>query len=219
MLVRFAKLCISIIYKIRYIFKCNIHASTDILLRGCKFEGKNSLGEHTYLSHTQLGYASYIGFGCEFSNTVIGRFCSIGNNVRVVSASHPTNMVSTHPAFYSKTFRFSYGNDVEFAEHIITENNYECEIGNDVWIGDNVLIKGGVKINDGAVIAMGSVVLHDVPSYSIVAGVPAKVIRYRFDDSTISKLQQIEWWDRSVIWIKNKAPNFISVDKFIDNIK
>ena len=66
---------------------------------------------------------------------------------------------------------------------------------------------------------MGSVVLHDVPSYSIVAGVPAKVIRYRFDDSTISKLQQIEWWDRSVIWIKNKAPDFISVDKFIDNIK
>lgn len=216
MLARLAKAFIAVTYKIRYISKCRLHASTDILLRGCDFEGENALGEHTYLSHTKMGYASYTGFGCEFSNTVIGRFCSIGSNVRVVSATHPLDMVSTHPAFYSKTFRLSYRKGVDFAEHLVTEKNRECEIGNDVWIGDNVLIKGGVKIGNGAVIAMGSVVLHDVPAYGIVAGVPARLIRYRFDDETVLKLQKCAWWDKPIDWIKTHADCFISTDRFLD---
>ena len=70
-------------------------------------------------------------------------------------------------------------------------------IGNDVWIGENVTIKDGVKIGNGAVIGTAAVVTKDVPPYAIVAGVPAKIIKYRFDDKKIQLLQDIKWWDWS----------------------
>lgn len=68
-------------------------------------------------------------------------------------------------------------------------------IGNDVWIGWGVLIKGGVTIGNGAVIGARSVVTKDVPPYAVVAGVPAKVIKYRFEQEKIDLLQQLQWWD------------------------
>lgn len=205
---RLIKAAIALGYKIKFAGKCHLNAATNIILRNCFFEGKNSLGDHTYLSHTSMAYASYIGFSSEFSNCKIGRYCSIGNHVRVVSATHPTDLVSTYPAFYSDTYRVSYVKKSKYIEHIVTDNGYECEIGNDVWIGDNVLIKGGIKIGDGAVIAMGSVVLHDIPPYAIVAGVPAKEIRKRFDDATIDKLEKIKWWNKPIDWIENHAEDF-----------
>lgn len=212
---RLVKAAIALGYKIKFAGKCHLSAATNIILRNCTFEGKNSLGDHTYLSHTSMAYASYIGFSSEFSNCKIGRFCSIGNHVRVVSATHPTDLVSTYPAFYSDTYRVSYVNKTKCIEHIVTDNGYECEIGNDVWIGDNVLIKGGIKIGDGAVIAMGSVVLHDIPTYAIVAGVPAKEIRKRFDDATIDELEKIKWWNKPIDWIENHAEDFDNPLQFI----
>lgn len=68
-------------------------------------------------------------------------------------------------------------------------------IGNDVWIGWGVLIKGGVTIGNGAVIGARSVVTKDVPPYAVVAGVPAKVIKYRFEQEKIDLLQQLQWWN------------------------
>lgn len=195
-------------YKIRFCGKCKIHAMTSVIIRGCSFEGANSLGERVYLSHTSMGYGSYTGYSCEFSNCAIGRYCSIGNCVRVVSATHPTNMLSTYPAFYSNSYRISYVKESKFKEHLVTENGYECEIGNDVWIGDNVLIKGGVSIGDGAVIAMGSVVLHDIKPYTIVGGVPAKEIRKRFDEDMIRELEEFQWWNKPKKWIAAYAAEF-----------
>lgn len=213
---RLIKACISFIYKIRFIRKCRIKASSSIILRGCKFEGNNYLGEHTYLSNTHMGYGSYMGYSNEFSNCRIGRFCSIGNNVRVVSADHPTKMVSTHPAFYSNSYRYSFVNDSKYKEHILTNNGYECCIGNDVWIGDNVLIKGGVTIGDGAVIAMGSIVLNDVEPFAIVGGVPARIIKKRFDQDTIEKLKEMQWWNKSIDWLKDNAESFEDPYQFLN---
>jgi acetyltransferase-like isoleucine patch superfamily enzyme len=213
---RLIKAVIALGYKIKFAGKGHLSAATNIILRNCTFEGKNSLGDHTYLSHTSMAYASYIGFSSEFSNCKIGRYCSIGNHVRVVSATHPTDLVSTYPAFYSDTYRVSYVKKAKYVEHIVTDNGYECEIGNDVWIGDNVLIKGGIKIGDGAVIAMGSVVLHDIPPYTIVAGVPAKEIRKRFDDATIDELEKIKWWNKPTDWIEKHAEEFDNPLKFIE---
>lgn len=212
---RLIKAVIALGYKIKFAGKCHLSATTNIVLRNCTFEGKNSLGEHTYISHTSLGYASYIGFSSEFSNCKIGRYCSIGNHVRVVSATHPTDMVSTYPAFYSDTYRVSYVKKSKYVEHIVTDNGYECEIGNDVWIGDNVLIKGGIKIGDGAIIAMGSVVLHDIPPYTIVAGIPAKEIKKRFDDAIIDALKKIKWWDKPLVWIQSHAEIFANPEFFV----
>lgn len=74
--------------------------------------------------------------------------------------------------------------------------NYEpIEIGNDVWIGDNVTIKNGVKIGDGAVIGACALVTKDIPPYAIVGGVPAKIIKYRFEEKIINELLELKWWN------------------------
>lgn len=76
-------------------------------------------------------------------------------------------------------------------------------IGNDVWLGANSLVLKGVKIGDGAVIGAGAVVTKDVPPYAIVGGNPAKVIKMRFDDETIGKLMQLQWWNLDLSIIEN----------------
>jgi len=163
-----------------------------------------------------MGYGSFMGFGCEFPNCQIGRYCSIGSNIRVVQATHPVKgFISTHPAFFSDTYWFHFVKQSKFKEHLTNKNGAACTIGNDVWIGDNSLIRGGIVIGDGAIIAMGSIVLHDVPPYTIVAGVPAKEIRKRFPDETIEGLQKIRWWDKPVKWIESTAEDFSDVEHFI----
>ena len=212
---RIARLIVTLFYKCKFISKCRIHAFSNIVLRNCSFAGKNALGEKTWISHSSMGYGSYMGMNCEFSNCRIGNYCSIGNYVRVVSASHPTDTVSMHPAFYSKHYYFSYNKKTDIVEHLTTSDGFDCKIGSDVWIGDNVLIKGGITIGDGAVIAMGSIVTHNVAPYTIVAGVPAKALRTRFDDSVINKLLEIKWWNKPQDWIKANAEVFGKPDDLI----
>ena len=212
---RLLKYLITLCYRIANLGKSRI-SSSAIVLRKCSFEGHNAVGDNTYLSGTSLGYGSFVGFGCEFSNCIIGRYCSIGSNIRVVSATHPVNgFISTHPAFFSDTYWFHYVKSSKFKEHLTNEDGHECTIGNDVWIGDNVLIRGGCKIGDGAIIAMGSVVLHDVPPYTIVAGVPAKEIRKRFPEEITEKLLTIQWWDKPAEWIESNADYFADEKGFI----
>ena len=122
-------------------------------------------------------------------NVTIGNYCSISAGCNFGAASHPLSWVSTSPVFHK-------GRNVlrkNFSLH-----HYECYdatiIGSDVWIGMNVFIKAGVKIGNGAVIGACSVVTKDVDPYAIVAGNPAVVIRYRFDESIIKALNKIEWW-------------------------
>jgi acetyltransferase-like isoleucine patch superfamily enzyme len=213
---RILKYICTLYYKFRYITRCRIHALSCIVLRKCSFEGKNALGHHTYFSNSTLGFASYIGNYGEFSNCKIGRFCSLGSFIRVVSANHPVDkFVSSHPSFYSTKYFVSYTKESTYKEHLTNANGYECEIGNDVWIGDNVLIKGGVTIGNGAIIGMGSVVIHDVLPYSVVAGVPAKVIRHRFTEDVSRKLLHIKWWDKPIDWIKRKACEFSNPESFV----
>jgi Acetyltransferase (isoleucine patch superfamily) len=122
----------------------------------------------------------------------IGKFCSFSRNVRIGLGGHPLNLISTNSIFYSENktaIRNDWRCKISFNEHKPTK------IGNDVWIGEFVTIVGGVNIGDGAVIATKSVVTKDVPPYAIVGGIPAKVIKYRFDEETIGALLQSKWWD------------------------
>ena len=95
------------------------------------------------------------------------------------------------------------------------DDRYGCIIGNDVWIGDDVTILGGVTIGDGAVIALGAVVTQDVASYSIVGGVPAKLIRKRFDENSIEFLNSFKWWDKSDDWLRNNAKEMSNIHDFM----
>ena len=109
---------------------------------------------------------------------------------------HPVDNISTSSRLYLRML-----NDKEFYNDIPSP----VQIGNDVWIGSNATVLGGITVGDGAVVAAGAVVTKDVPPYAIVGGIPAKVIRYRFEPEKIKKLLEIQWWnwdDETII--KNK---------------
>lgn len=159
---------------------------------------------------TNFGRHSFCGYDCTFIRCDVGSFCSIANNVVVGGARHPMEFVSTSPVFLSHK---------ESIKHKYYRHDYIFEpqttIGNDVWIGEGVYIKGGVSIGHGSVIGMGSVITKDVPPYSIFAGNPARLIRYRFDEDTIKALLQIQWWDFSDDELTYYAQFFNSPSEFI----
>lgn len=120
----------------------------------------------------------------------IGRYCSIANNVYYVGDSHMTQAISTSPYFFNNGFSKKY-------RHVNDVKKGSLNIGNDVWIGTNVTILSKCNsIGNGAVIGAGSVVTKNIPAYAIVAGNPAKVIRYRFDENTIKYIEDSKWWER-----------------------
>ena len=125
---------------------------------------------------------------------IIGKFCAIAKNVTFImnGANHQSAGFSTYPFFI-------FGNGWEKSAPQPGDLPFKgnTEIGNDVWIGYNATIMPGVKIGSGAIIASKSVVTSDVPAYAVVGGNPAKIIKQRFDDKTISALLSIAWWDWS----------------------
>lgn len=131
----------------------------------------------------------------------IGNFCSIARDVTIQEYFHDYNKLTT----------YFIGRNV-FGENIETEvmSKGAIEIGNDVWIGTGVQIMSGIIIGNGAVIAANSTVTHNVPPYSIVAGVPAKIIKYRFSKEIIEKLLKIEWWNWDIEKIKQNKKIFVS---------
>ena len=139
----------------------------------------------------------------ESATLKIGAFCSIADGVRIVlGGEHGTDRVTTYPFDVFRNMR-----DIA-AELPGTKGN--VVIGNDVWIGLDAMILSGVSVGNGAVIGASSVVASDVPPYSIVVGNPARVIKKRFDDVTIARLEQIQWWGRSDERIERALPFLLS---------
>ncbi len=175
-------------------------------VRDSVLEGKNYLGRNTVLRRCRLGFGSYVNNNGDFTDAVIGRYTSIGANVSCVIGKHPLSVqAAMHPAFTNpeKIFGYSYVKEKNFKD---TEGH--IEIGNDVWIGNNVLIMDGVKIGDGAVIGTGALVTKDIEPYSINAGIPARKLRYRFDEKTRERLLKLRWWDRGEVWIRKHIDAF-----------
>jgi len=124
---------------------------------------------------------------------IIGKFCSIACKAKflMTSGNHTMRSISTYtfPIFYEE-----WGLDVSFITDA-WDNKGDIVIGNDVWIGYDAIIMPGVKIGDGAIIGTRAIVTNDVSPYTIVGGIPAKVIKKRFRDDIILKLLKIKWWD------------------------
>ena len=161
------------------------------------FEGANHLYESVVFDG-HMGYGSFIGEKSNISGT-IGRFTSIAPYVDWNPGVHPYEapFATTCPMFYSTRKQ----NGVSFAnKQCFDEYKGGVTIGNDCWIGQHVFLVGGVTIGDGAVVLAGAVVTKDVPPYAIVGGVPAKIIRYRYDEETIKWLLNIKWWNNSIKW-------------------
>lgn len=190
-------------------------------LKHTKCEGANKILKGTELIDCGVGRASFIGRNCSFVKTNIGRYCSIGEDVKLIYGKHPVNrIVSSYPAFYSSEaqYGFTYVKKTIFNEFATLEDGAFLDIGNDVWIGSCVRILGGITIGDGAIIGAGSLVVKDVAPYSVVMGVPAKCKRMRFSEEQINKLLSFRWWEKDETWLKEHANLFSHIDLLINAI-
>lgn len=194
--------------------RCKFNENTD-------FGGSNSIRVNSEINNSAIGFGTYIGKHCELNDSTIGKFCSIADNVKLLNNNHPVHeFVSTHPAFHRgghplmKKLGLSFNDVVLFPEKVcIDHTNYCLSIGCDVWIGEGVRILPGIKIGNGAVIACYSVVTKDVPAYAIVAGIPAKIMRFRFEEEEIKYLESLCWWDMPIGELTKQYFNFETLSK------
>lgn len=175
------------------------------------FEGNNSIEKRSFISDCYLGEYSYVGEDCKLRNVKIGRYCSLGNNIKVIFGNHPTNFVGTHPIFYEENDNFNPAKKVQ-------NTKWDVVIENDVWIGDNVSIFPGVTIKNGAIIGTNALVTKDVEEFSIVVGVPAKIIKYRFDKETVNEIKETKWWLKSKDELKVYKKYFHLPKEFVKNL-
>ena len=158
---------------------------------------------------------TYIAQNSTINNTSIGKFCSIGPNLISGWGIHPTNGISTSPMFYSTLKQ----NGISLSSNDKIEETKAITIGNDVFIGMNVTILDGVSIGDGAIIGAGAVVSKDIPPYAIAVGSPIKIIKYRFDESTVKRLLKSKWWDSDFDNLQIIERNFFDVQKYLDMVE
>ncbi|WP_348921986.1 CatB-related O-acetyltransferase [Enterococcus rotai] len=185
------------------------------------FEGYNSIGLNTSISHSEIGIGSYCGNDCIVNRVKIQKFCSVGNNVEVIYGTHPVNaFFSTHPAFFSvkKQSGVTFVTENLFSENKLIQKKYSVLVEDDVWIGSHAKILEGIKVGTGAIVAAGALVTKDVEPYSIVGGVPAKIMGYRFDEQTISELLQTEWWNNDISWFYDPK-NLEHLNRIIERYK
>ena len=178
----------------------------------CDFRDTYSVGKYELdRKHHKIGEYSYMSMNSAIvsPDSTIGKFTSIGREVLIGTSSHPINRLTTHPLTYTNKCKRLYGDLVTPKDKIIKLSANGCKpvtVGNDVWIGARAIIMDGIKIGDGAIIGANSVVTKDVPPYAIVAGCPAKLIRYRFSEDVINKLLELCWWDYPKEFIVNNLP-------------
>jgi acetyltransferase-like isoleucine patch superfamily enzyme len=188
---------------------------SGVVLIDSKLEGMNILFNDTQLISSSLGKHSYVQKRTTIVNAEIGKFCSIASNVSIGPGIHKIDGVSTHPAFFLKNTPLVK----TFADNDLFEASKKTVIGHDVWIGEGVVVIDGVKIGTGAIVAAGAVVVKDVEPYSVVGGVPAKHIKYRFDSEKIDILQKSKWWNYSEEWFEKNSELMLNPTEFITYLK
>jgi len=156
--------------------------------------------------HSKIGKYTYTGPFDMIFNVEIGNFCSISYGVTIGPPEHDYRKISTHPFLYDRSYDIFSDND------LLSINKFQkkVEIGSDVWIGCNATILRGCKIGHGAVVGANSLVNKDVPPYAIVAGSPAKILKFRFPSNKIEELLAMSWWDWDIERIREEKDLFLN---------
>lgn len=172
----------------------NSHVGKWVRVGNCTHIYNSTLGDHTHFGNfneihdTSFGDYTYTSDNTRVTLAKIGKFSSISWNVSINASNHDYTRVTQHEILYMTEYSYT-------PEPFYNPVNKKVLIGNDVWIGANAVIMPGVKIGDGAIVGSSAVVTKDIPDYAIAVGVPARVIKYRFDKKTIKELKNIAWWD------------------------
>ncbi len=193
----------------------------NFLLLGDNVTISNSeIGKYVFLNNSvkiynsKIGDHSYVNANTIINDTNIGKFCSIASNVKFGLGWHPTDLISTHPSFYSNEHVFK-----TYAKKTYFNKTQKIVIEDDVWIGEDAIIMGGVNIACGAIVAAGAIVTKDVSPYEVVGGIPAKHIKFRFSSLEIEKLLEFKWWDKDELWLEENFEYFLNKDDFFDLIQ
>ncbi len=182
----------SYLYRLLLIRPLRVSASvkasiTSKGVRNVSFCGKNVVPEYCNFSgnivvdaRTTLGIHNFF-----HGNITFGKYCQVGAYVAIHTTNHPIHYLSTY-----------INRNLFNGELKALIKSGRIEIGHDVWIGHNAILVGNFRVGNGAIIAAGAVVTTDVPPYSIVAGIPARVIKYRFSEERIAEAEALEWWNK-----------------------
>ena len=175
-------------------------------VRDCTLGIYTMVGPNTFMNESRFGDYSYVMQHCAIEWADIGKFCSIAASTRINPGNHPMWRAALHHFTYrSKAYGFHLEDDTEF---FAWRKAHGVVLGDDVWMGHGSTILPGVKIGTGAGIGAGAVVSKDVPPFAIVGGVPAKVIRFRFEKNVQEKLLNLAWWDWPHEKLESALPDF-----------
>jgi acetyltransferase-like isoleucine patch superfamily enzyme len=179
----------------RYVAKKSLSSVLSHSISQLKSKGLLEIGDHTY------GLPIIDRYEGSDAKVTIGKFCSIGPNVRIITGGiHPVDRIGLYP------FRIQWSLPDAHKDGM-PKTNGPINIGNDVWISSGATILSGITIGHGSVIAANALVTKDVPPYTIVGGNPAKIVKQRFTPEQIDQLLKLEWWS----WSREKIEKNINL--------
>jgi phosphonate metabolism protein (transferase hexapeptide repeat family) len=185
----------------------------DAIVKDCRFGRYTQVGERSRMENCLLDDYSYIEKNCDLMSADIGKFANIAASVRINPGFHPVEWPTLHHFTYRRTY---YGMaDTDDADFFAWRKRQRVTIGHDTWIGHGVVIMPGVVIGNGAVVGSNAVVTKDVAPYSIVGGVPAKVLRQRFPRAIAQALEATAWWDWDHATLTERLPDFRDLRTFL----
>ncbi len=174
------------------------------------------VGARTILNEVTMDDYSYVVNDAQITYTTIGKFCSIAAMTRINPGNHPMQRATqAHFTYRASAYFPGESDDAEFFEW---RRAHHINVGHDVWIGHGAIVLPGRHIGTGAVVAAGAIVTKDVPSYTIVAGNPARPIKRRFPEAVASRLVELGWWNWNHEALRAALPDFrkLSIEAFLD---
>lgn len=191
------------------------HVHEGCAIVDSSFGPYTEVGHGSRIAHSEFGAYSYCDRYCDIANTSVGKFANIASFVRIGATDHPMDRASQHHFLYrSASYWADAQDDVEW---FAKRRSRRSHIGHDTWIGHGAQVKPEVRIGHGAIVASGAIVTRDVAPYVIVAGLPAKPIRSRFETSVVERLMALAWWDWSHEALRSALEDFrcLPVEAFL----